>query len=66
MLILAVDANFRLKNRLHANEHQDPSLGSGLGYFVNDGAYREHLKNYVGEDDMSFFFLSLPARETKG
>jgi hypothetical protein len=61
MLILAVDANFRLKNRLHANEHQDPSLGSGLGYFVNEEAYREHLKNYVGEEDVSFFLESASA-----
>jgi hypothetical protein len=29
MLIIALDANFKLKNRLRANERYDPSLGPG-------------------------------------
>jgi hypothetical protein len=53
MLLLAMDANFRLKNCLRANEHQDPLLGPGMGYFVEDTAYRKHLKNYVAEVDVS-------------
>jgi hypothetical protein len=52
MLILALDANFRLKNRLRANEHQDPSLGPGLGYFVEAEPYKKHLRNYVAEKDV--------------
>ncbi|KAK7045173.1 CxC2 domain-containing protein [Favolaschia claudopus] len=52
MLILAVDANFRLRNRIRVNEIDDPSLGPGWGYFVEPGSYREHLKNYVGEDEL--------------
>jgi hypothetical protein len=52
MLLLALDANFRLKNRLRANEHQDPSLGPGLGYFVDPGPYKEHLRHYVAEKDV--------------
>jgi hypothetical protein len=55
MLLLALDTNFRLKNRLRANEHQDPSFGSGLGYFVKDRGFKEHLKNYVAETDVSNF-----------
>ncbi|KAF8122736.1 hypothetical protein K438DRAFT_1603507 [Mycena galopus ATCC 62051] len=51
-LLLAMDANFRLKNRLRANEHQDPLLGSGLGYFVEEKAYKAHVKNYVAERDV--------------
>ncbi|KAJ7890043.1 hypothetical protein B0H13DRAFT_2341227 [Mycena leptocephala] len=54
MLLLALDANFRLKNRLRANEHEDPSLGPGLGYFVAQGAYKEHLRNYVAEKDFLY------------
>ncbi|KAJ7496076.1 hypothetical protein B0H11DRAFT_1716264 [Mycena galericulata] len=47
MLILALDANFKLKNRLRANERYDPSLGPGWGAFVEPTAYKEHLKNYI-------------------
>jgi hypothetical protein len=53
MLILAVDANFRLKNRLRKNEHDDPSFGSGWSYLVEDGPYRKHLAHYVAEKDVS-------------
>ncbi|KAF7294727.1 CxC2 domain-containing protein [Mycena indigotica] len=51
--MLSIDANFCLKNRLRANERDDPSLGPGLGYFVESTAYKEHLKNYVAEKDAS-------------
>ncbi|KAJ7025067.1 hypothetical protein C8F04DRAFT_1269674 [Mycena alexandri] len=53
MLILALDTNFKLKNRLRANKRYNPSLGPGWGAFVEPEAYREHLKNYVGESDIS-------------
>ncbi|KAJ7819725.1 hypothetical protein B0H13DRAFT_1661205 [Mycena leptocephala] len=67
MLLLALDANFRLKNRLRANEHEDPSLGPGLGYFVAQGAYKEHLRNYVAEKDVSscIAFAALLQKETR-
>jgi hypothetical protein len=52
MLLLAVDVNFKLKNCLRANERYDPSLGPGWGAFVEPTAYREHLRNYVGETDV--------------
>ncbi|KAJ7846654.1 hypothetical protein B0H13DRAFT_2238871 [Mycena leptocephala] len=53
MLLLAVDANFKLKNRMRANEKDDPSLGPGWGAFVEPQAYREHLSKYVAEKDIS-------------
>ncbi|KAJ7817577.1 hypothetical protein B0H13DRAFT_1662585 [Mycena leptocephala] len=53
MLLLAVDANFKLKNRLRSNERSDPSLGPGWGAFVEPNEYKEHLRNYVGETDIS-------------
>ncbi|KAJ7470067.1 hypothetical protein B0H11DRAFT_1730986 [Mycena galericulata] len=67
MLLLALDANFRLKNRLRANERQDPSLGSGLGYFVESGPYKEHLRHYVAEKDVSscIAFAALLQKETR-
>ncbi|KAJ7122475.1 hypothetical protein C8R46DRAFT_1050549 [Mycena filopes] len=67
MLFLAIDANFRLKNRLRANEHQDLPLGSGLGYMVEDSAYKKHLVNYVAEKDVStcIAFAALLQKETR-
>lgn len=63
MLILAFDANFRLKNRIRKNEHKDDLLGPGWGYFVEDEKYKRHIKNYVSETDVSsltdIFILNL-------
>ncbi|KAJ7038747.1 hypothetical protein C8F04DRAFT_909699, partial [Mycena alexandri] len=70
MLLLAMDANFRLKNRLRANETQDPSLGSGLGYFVEEDGYKKHITNYVAEKDVGqisscIAFAALLQKETR-
>ncbi|KAJ7841673.1 hypothetical protein B0H13DRAFT_2365584 [Mycena leptocephala] len=67
MLILAVDANFRLKNRLRKNEHDDPSFGSGWSYLVEDGPYRKHLAHYVAEKDVStcIVFAALLQKDTR-
>jgi hypothetical protein len=53
MLILAIDANFRMKNRMRANEIHDPPLGPGWGFWVEPEGYKTHLKNYVQEKDVS-------------
>lgn len=42
-LMLAHDANFRLKGRLRKTEVLDISLTNGLAYFVEDKAYKEYL-----------------------
>ncbi|KAJ7040106.1 hypothetical protein C8F04DRAFT_948846 [Mycena alexandri] len=70
MLLLAMDANFRLKNRLRANENQEPSLCSGLGYFVEEKGYKKHIKNYVAEKDVGtasscIAFAALLQKETR-
>ncbi|KAJ7197993.1 hypothetical protein GGX14DRAFT_374552 [Mycena pura] len=67
MLLLAMDANFRLKNRIRANEHDDPPLGTGWGYLVDDGPYKEHLKGYVAEKDVStcIAFAALMQKDTR-
>ncbi|KAF7306961.1 CxC2 domain-containing protein [Mycena indigotica] len=52
-LMLAFDANFRLKNKLRAGERMDPALTDGLGYFVRSGPYKEHIKTLVDEKDIS-------------
>ncbi|KAJ6474617.1 hypothetical protein C8R47DRAFT_1221017 [Mycena vitilis] len=67
MLIVALDANFKLRNRLRTNEINDPSLGPGWGVFVEPTAYKEHLKGYVAEKDVStcIAFAALLQKETR-
>ncbi|KAJ7259472.1 hypothetical protein C8J57DRAFT_1233822 [Mycena rebaudengoi] len=67
MLLLAMDANFRLKNCIHANEHEDESLGSGFSYFVESKHYKTHIKNYMAEEDVStcIAFAALLQKETR-
>lgn len=45
-----MDANFRLK--LKSRGIQDPELGSGLAYFVNDAKFEAHLRDHVEEDNV--------------
>ncbi|KAJ7028878.1 hypothetical protein C8F04DRAFT_1265444 [Mycena alexandri] len=67
MLILAVDANFRLKNRMRKNEIDDPPLGPGWGYWVEPKEYRKHVKKYVNETDVStcIAFAALLQKDTR-
>ncbi|KAK7000631.1 hypothetical protein R3P38DRAFT_2797322 [Favolaschia claudopus] len=67
MLLLAVDANFRLKNRIRSNELEDPSLGPGWGYWVEPESYKNHLKNYVNEKEIStcIAFAALLQKDTR-
>lgn len=53
ILFVALDANFRLKAKLRANEKYDPSLGPGFFYFVPDGPYKQHLSTYVSEEEVN-------------
>ncbi|KAJ6462537.1 hypothetical protein C8R45DRAFT_1064445 [Mycena sanguinolenta] len=66
-VLLAVDANFRLKNRIRNNEIEDPSLGPGWGYWVEPQQYRAHLKKYVNEKDIStcIAFAALLQKDTR-
>ncbi|GJF00658.1 hypothetical protein PsYK624_169540 [Phanerochaete sordida] len=52
-LIIAVDANFRLKRRAVSNDERDPPLGSGWGYFIKRKAYNAHLLQYVNQEEIS-------------
>ncbi|KAJ7033976.1 hypothetical protein C8F04DRAFT_957029 [Mycena alexandri] len=67
MLLIAMDANFRLKNRLRANENEDLALRAGNGYFVEDTGYKQHLRTYVAEKDAStcIAFTALLQKETR-
>lgn len=55
LLILAIDANFRLKCRAVSNDTRDPGLMSGYGYFIPDEDYREHVMCYADQEDVSTF-----------
>ena len=50
-LFVTMDTNFRLK--LKSCGIQDPELGSGLAYFVNNAKFEVHLENHAGEDNVS-------------
>lgn len=56
MLIVAVDANFRMKNRLRTGEDDDPSLGPGLRYCVSRRPYLDYIKSSVNEKDVRIDF----------
>ncbi|KAK6974636.1 CxC2 domain-containing protein [Favolaschia claudopus] len=67
MLILAMDANFRLRNRLRPNARDDPPLGSGWGYVVEGTGYKRMIANHVPEKDVStcIAFAALAQKETR-
>ncbi|KAF9515809.1 hypothetical protein BS47DRAFT_1371940 [Hydnum rufescens UP504] len=50
-LTLAIDANFRLKNRFI--RCSDRSLGSGWAYFVENQEYKKYIAQHVTEKDIS-------------
>jgi len=53
MPVYCLDANFRLKSRLRQNERANPPIAPGSGYFVDPEAYKNFLKDYVSENDVS-------------
>jgi len=55
MLFLAMDANFRL--RLKARGINDPELGSGWAYFVEESDYAAHIKKNMEDKDVSLIFV---------
>ncbi|KAF7327522.1 hypothetical protein MKEN_00331100 [Mycena kentingensis (nom. inval.)] len=64
---IAMDANFRLKNRIRANERPDSSFGPGWGTIVEKNQYQKHLREYVVEEDVStcIAFAALMQKETR-
>ncbi|GBE78836.1 hypothetical protein SCP_0200330 [Sparassis crispa] len=45
-LFLSIDANFRLKCKKVSSDQVDPGLNHGYAYFVEEKAYKEHLRTY--------------------
>ncbi|KAH7909277.1 hypothetical protein BJ138DRAFT_1115126 [Hygrophoropsis aurantiaca] len=52
-LILAMDANFRLKNRMRSSDAADPGLHTGFAYFVPEKKYKEHVLKHATQKDIS-------------
>ncbi|TDL19767.1 hypothetical protein BD410DRAFT_751691, partial [Rickenella mellea] len=50
-LILAIDANFRLK--LKNRGFQDAPLGDGWSYFVPSAPYKEHVAKYIDQPEIN-------------
>ncbi|KAF7294445.1 CxC2 domain-containing protein [Mycena kentingensis (nom. inval.)] len=67
MLLIAADANFRLKNRVRPNEKNDPPYGPGLAYWVDPNPYEGHVKKYISEVDIStcMAFAALMQKDTR-
>ncbi|KAF4580561.1 hypothetical protein EYR38_003160 [Pleurotus pulmonarius] len=51
-LLVSMDANFRLKNRMRSSEEADPGLVTGLAYFVEPRGYSQHLKRFATQTDL--------------
>ena len=56
MLILAMDANFRLQSKLRGALNKI-HLGLGWSYFVNNGLYSDFIKDYVDQEEVSMFAM---------
>ena len=56
MLVVTMDANFGLKNRLWNTLNKELSLGLGWAYFINNGPYSEFIKDYVDQEEVGLMF----------
>lgn len=52
MMIVCMDANFRLKNQLVSNYSQDPGLGIGLAYMVPRKPYESYVLSRASDADV--------------
>ncbi|KAG2047693.1 hypothetical protein BDR06DRAFT_985080 [Suillus hirtellus] len=52
-LIIAMDANFRLKNRARSSTNANPGLHTGLVYFIPEKPYAEHILRNASQTDIS-------------
>jgi len=54
MMIICMDANFRLKNQIVSNYSQDPGLGIGWAYMVPRLPYEMYVLSRANDIDVSF------------
>uniref|UniRef100_A0A8H7XN35 CxC2-like cysteine cluster KDZ transposase-associated domain-containing protein n=2 Tax=Psilocybe cubensis TaxID=181762 RepID=A0A8H7XN35_PSICU len=53
MVMICMDANFRLKNQMVSNWSQDPGLGIGWAYMIPLKGYEEYVKSRLSDKDIS-------------
>ncbi|RDB23287.1 hypothetical protein Hypma_009705 [Hypsizygus marmoreus] len=53
MLMVCMDANFRLKNQLVSTYSADPGLGTGLAYMVARAPYENYVLSHASDGDIS-------------
>ena len=53
VLIVAMDANFQLKNLMRSSLKRDPGLHTGFAYFPEDAPYQKHILKYATQKDVS-------------
>lgn len=51
-IILTLDANFRLKNRMRSSDEADPGLHTGLAYLVPQMEYKAHILKHASQKDV--------------
>jgi len=54
MMIICMDANFRLKNQVVSNYSQDPGLGIGWAYMLPRIPYEQYVLSCANDEDVSF------------
>ena len=57
-----MDVCFRLKRRDVSSEAQDPHMGSGWGYWVKDGPFKELLKTYGDQAEVRVLYVESSAK----
>jgi hypothetical protein len=51
-LMLCMDANFRLNNRLRSSDEKDPGLGAGFSYFVEPEPYSDWVLKHANQEEV--------------
>ncbi|PBK80807.1 hypothetical protein ARMGADRAFT_858081, partial [Armillaria gallica] len=67
VLLLCMDANFRLKNQMVSLYSRDPGLGISLGYFIPKDLFEAYVLNHTSDEDISTCvgFAALVKADTK-
>lgn len=59
MMIICMDANFRLKNQMVSNYSQDPGLGIGWAYMVPHKPYEKYVLSRASDADVRYYAFGL-------
>lgn len=59
MMIICMDANFRLKNQMVSNYSQDPGLGIGWAYMVPRKPYEKYVLSRASDADVRYYAFGL-------